>query len=968
MRVVFHAVLLLAFVAVGSAQAASSTIQGFVKDANTGDGLPGATVLLKGTSMGASTELNGHYRIKGVPEGTYTVRVSYIGYKSEQETVKVGNGVTMTKDFRLSPVGIQGKKVVVTAQANGQAQAINEELSSNRIINAVSAAKIRQLPDANAAESVGRLPGVFVLRSGGEGYKVVIRGMAPQYNEITINGIQMSSSDPTDRSTNLSMISSNMLAGIQVSKTVTPAMDANVIGGVVNFAMREAHVKKPGVPRISLVLQGGYNSLPDAYHKFNNYKYVGSIEDRFLNDKLGVFAQADVERLNLSSNELGNSYTHYVNSTTKYVANSVELFDIPRDVLRYNGALDLDYEYSGGSMKMMNFVSTGRSNSHQRSESFDIGSNMIYYGLGNSNSRLTTLSDVFDLKQKLPVFNMDLKLGHTYSETKDPNNWGVQFSQTSAGLSQFNNELNINPQSIPKAATLDPSSTYLYYLDNTYSISRSRALTASLDLKTSVDLSDAVSALIQFGGEFRYMTRSYLFDEYDTAQLLDSGSASYVDNLINSYFHFPLNNTQLPITDFVDPSFSYGNFLGGSYAMNSPLSYGMLSQMIQMLEKNAGSIANSGNEATYGHDNYASTINNYSGKEYHNAAYGMATLKLGPQLTAIGGIRYQGFRTVYTGVAGVTGPEAYLVYNHYDTTMTRNNGYWLPDITLRYKPLTWADLRLSYTNTLAYPSFGDFVPKINLSGIIVGWNNYGLVPAHSQNYDLYASVYDNTIGLFTAGVFLKRIKNMIYSWNFFVKGAGAQQYLPRNLPGFNPNITYQVYTTENNPYINTVDGLELDWETHFWYLPGVLSGLVLDANYTHTYSKARYPYVYQISTGRAISYIDTSFTDRLVDQPNNIFNLSLGFDYEGFSVRVAMLYQADIFTSPNQWPQLRGYTAAYRRWDVAARQKLPWPGLQLYVDLNNINGANDVRIIAAGPPTAIEDYGFTGDLGLRYEF
>ncbi|OYV84996.1 MAG: hypothetical protein B7Z63_06120, partial [Ignavibacteriae bacterium 37-53-5] len=339
--------------------------------------------------------------------------------------------------------------------------------------------------------------------------------------------------------------------------------------------------------------------------------------------------------------------------------------------------------------------------------------------------------------------------------------------------------------------------------------------------------------------------------------------------------------------------------------------------------------------------------------------------KVGPEVTVIGGVRYQTFQTSYTGVAGVTSPESYLAYNHYDTTITRYDGYWLPDVTLRYDPVSWADIRLSYTNTLAYPSFSNFVPRINLSGLTVGWNNNGLVPAHSINYDASVSFYDNTLGLFSADGFVKEIRNMIYSWQFFVKGNAALQYLPLNLANFDSNSTYDVTTTENNPYLNKVYGIELDWQTHFWYLPGVLSGLVLDVNYTHTKSVAHYPYLASESNGRILTYIDTSFTDRLVDQPNNIFNISLGFDYRGFSVRVAMVYQADIFTAASQWPQLRGYTAAYERWDVAARQKLPWDGVEIYADFNNINAANDMQVIQAGPPTAIEDYGFTADMGLR---
>jgi TonB-dependent receptor len=946
--------------------ATTSNIEGYVKDAKTGEPLFGANIMLVGTSMGAATDITGKYLIQNVLPGTYKIRVTYIGYKEQITEIKIKNGEQLKQNFKLEPVGVRGETVIVTAQATGQTQAINQQLSSDQIVNVVSAAKIQELPDANAAESVGRLPGVSVLRSGGEGYKVVIRGLAPQYNEITINGIQMAASDPNDRSTDLSMISSNMLAGIEVSKTVTPDMDASVIGGVVNFDMREAQVKEPGIPQFSLDLQGGYKNLSDAYNKYNNYKYVGSFEDRILNNKLGIFAQIDVERRNLSSNELGTSYTHFGNSTTQYVITGVELFDIPRDRLRYNGALDLDYEYTGGKIKLMNFLSSGTTNSQQRSESFSIGSNMLYYGLSNTTNVINSVSNMIDFKQDLPIFNLDLKLAHTYSENKFPNSWDVQFSQTSAGLSSFNYLQNASPQDVSKAANRNFLQTYLMSLDNTNSFSRARMFSSSLDLKTTINLSEKVSAELKFGGMFRYETRSYLFDEFDTPQQLNSGGALLVDNLINSYFSLPMNSTQISISNFLDPNFSYGKFLKGDYKMVAPLNLGMLYNMAQLLRRNADYIAQTNNSGIYGHDNYASSINNYSGHENHGAFYMMTTLKIGSQITIIPGVRFQNFQTSYTGVAGVASPESYWAYNHYDLTISRDRSYWLPDVTFRYKPLSWFDFRLSYTNTLSYPSFSDFVPKIDLSGNSISWNNYGLLPAHSINYDAYISIYNNAIGLFTAGAFLKQIRNMVYSWSFFVKGIDALQYLPQNIANFNPNTTYSIYTMENNPYLNKVYGVELDWQTHFWYLPGIFSGMVFDANYTHTFSKAIYPYIFSISNGRSIKYIDTSFTDRLVDQPDNIVNLSLGFDYKGFSIRVAMIYQANIFTGPSQWPQLRGYTAAYKRWDIVAKQELPWFGVEIYTDLNNINSANDVQVIQGGPPTAIEDYGFTADMGLRW--
>ena len=130
--------------------------------------------------------------------------------------------------------------VTVSVQARGQMSAINQQLSSRSIVNVVSSDRIQELPDANAAESVARLPGVSIQREGGEGNKVVIRGLSPKYNAVTINGIRMASTDSDDRSTDLSMISQYMIEGIEVTKAATPDKDADVLGGTVDFRLKKA--------------------------------------------------------------------------------------------------------------------------------------------------------------------------------------------------------------------------------------------------------------------------------------------------------------------------------------------------------------------------------------------------------------------------------------------------------------------------------------------------------------------------------------------------------------------------------------------------------------------------------------------------------------------------------------------------------------------------------------------------------
>ncbi len=950
-----------------STLASNSNVEGYVKDAKTGEGLFGANIMIVGTSMGAATDMNGRFVILNVKPGSYTLRATYIGYKTQNIKATIKENESLKQNFQLEPVGVEGKAVVVTAQASGQTQAINQQLSSDQILDVVSAAKIQELPDANAAESVGRLPGISVLRNGGEGTEVVIRGMQPKYNQITIDGIQMSSSNPDDRSTDLSMISSNMLEGIQVSKTVTPDMDANVIGGTVNFELREARAGKPGIPKFGLLVQGGYNNLSDAYNKFNNYKYVGSAEERFLNDRLGIFAQVDIERKNLTSNEMGAAYTHASNSTTQYYTTALNLYDIPRDIQRNNAALVIDYKLPEGKIKLSNFFSTGNSNNQTRQETFDIANNQLFYALSNTNSSSTTITNGIDFQQQLPIFKMDAKFSHAYSETKDPNDWSINFLQPSAGLSQFNNTQSVNPIDVPKSVITNFSKTILNTVYNNSSFSRERALTGSLDFKTNINFSDLITAMIKFGGMYRYQTRSYSYDQYDGGGF-QYGGASYANDLIISYFSLPQSaKYNIPITDFADPNYNYGKFLNGDYALVEPLSLAKLSQMVDLLKRNVENIAANNGSQAFSHDNFLSNTYNYSGNEYQSAFYLMSVVNIGPEITFIPGVRYQNLESVYTGVRGIESRNSFNAYNHYDTTVTQNHGYWLPDFSLRYKPLTWFDVRLSYTNTIAYPDFNAIIPRIDVGNGTIAWNNYKTLPSRSRNYDAYFSFYNNTIGLFTAGAFLKQIDNLIYPWTFYVSGASAQQYFPASLTSSTPTGTYSVTTYVNDSYMINNYGMELDWQTHFWYLPGPLSGLVFSANFTHIFSKAQYPYVKIISTGRAISYKDTSFTDRLLDQPDNIANLSLGFDYKDFSIRVSMLYQADIFTGANFWPQLRTNTSAYTRWDLACKQELPWFNIQIFGDLYNINGANDISVIqGGGVPQAVQNYGMTGDLGLRW--
>lgn len=149
---------LIYFVSSAALAAESGTVQGYVRDVQTHEPLPGANVLILGTTMGASTGLNGNFVIPTVPSGSYMIRATYVGYETKEMSLNVKSNATVTINFYLEAVGVKGKEVVVTAQASGQSAAINQQLASNQIVSVVSAARIQELPDANAAESVEGYP------------------------------------------------------------------------------------------------------------------------------------------------------------------------------------------------------------------------------------------------------------------------------------------------------------------------------------------------------------------------------------------------------------------------------------------------------------------------------------------------------------------------------------------------------------------------------------------------------------------------------------------------------------------------------------------------------------------------------------------------------------------------------------------------------------------------------------------
>ncbi len=953
-------------------------LSGTITDKKTGETLIGANVVLKGTTIGVSTDLDGGYILTGITPGDYQLWITYIGYEDKLIPITLKAGDKKVVDASLGYGGAVGlDEVVVTAQAKGQMSAINQQLNSKSITNVISAEKMQELPDANAAETLGRLPGVSVARTGGEGNKVVVRGLSPKYNRVTMEGVQMASAGD-DRSTDISAISPYSLGGIEVYKAATADKNAEFIGGMIEFKLREAREGWHS----DVVAQMGFNQLKGT---FDDYLLNASISNRFLDNKLGLYIQGNAENRNRSSNNMFAKYREDEGSDinkpdNKILTTQVGLEDVFRKKQRLGATLVLDYRLEDGSIKFKNFYS----GSDTKIEKYGEYVNSDYYRTNaytvtgqDVEYKSSSYSNILSFDKRFNKIKIEGKVSHSYSKNTTPKQVDGNYVQDKNVFAD-NTFLSkpVAPSVVLDNVTSDPSISYLRKMIERSSESEERQLGASFDITYDYKINDLLSGFVKTGFDYRATKRDkdqeawgadmyigngrnaqQLWDEYDP-EGTGSGSGLYPFKYAN------------------DDKFDHRDFMDGRYSMGAVVDINTMNDMMSLLKSNGPN----GDQFYY---DRTSTQYDYSGNEEYFASYILTEINIGSKIKFIPGMRFESNYTEYTATRGNTTvgfPEQQ--YPSTDTTTTRDNWYLLPMIHLKYKPTEWFDVRVAYTHTLSRPSFYQITPHMDVYNQVVSYNNYNLIPEYSKNWDVYFTFHSNKLGLFSIGGFTKSIDNMIFDLGQRVILAEEDYDLPTGsvdgviFPSEGKYVGKTIYTTANNKDESRVYGFEIDWQSNFYFLPGAWKGLVMNANYTHIYSEAKYPYssvnskvippgypVYKPVTIQK----NMTYTAALIDQPKDIINLGMGYDYKGFSARVSMFYQTSVFKKSNQFVELSTYNDDYLRWDFTAKQKLPWAGIELFTNINNITSAKDITVVnATGYDSNISNYGMTVDLGIRW--
>lgn len=178
-------VLLCCFLCVGTLFSQTSSIRGFVYKKKNGEPVIFTNVFLKGTSYGATTDVNGFFNINKIPPGKYTLLVTFLGYDSLSMPVKLKKGEIITKKLFLTESSVNLDMVEIS----GESEALKTETRTSII--KVSPKQIKQLPtiggQADIAQYMQVLPGVVF--TGDQGGQLYIRGGSPIQNKVMLDGM-----------------------------------------------------------------------------------------------------------------------------------------------------------------------------------------------------------------------------------------------------------------------------------------------------------------------------------------------------------------------------------------------------------------------------------------------------------------------------------------------------------------------------------------------------------------------------------------------------------------------------------------------------------------------------------------------------------------------------------------------------------------------------------------------------------
>jgi TonB-dependent receptor len=903
---------------------AQGSISGLVVDDASGLAITGAAIRIEQGQRNALTDRSGRFVITGLPAGSVTLTSRYIGYASVTRSVTVASGQIATVTIRLkSSVTTLGTTVVV-ASRSGQAAALNQQKNASTVGNIIAADQIGRFPDANLGDALKRIPGVTVALDQGEARFGSIRGTEPRFNTVMVNGERIPSAEAEVREVQLDLVPADMVQAIEVSKTLTPDMDADAIGGAVNVVTRAA----PAGFRLSSTVGSGYNFIRDKP------VLVGGLVagNRFFGNRLGAIASASYY-----NQVFGSDNKEGVWDRTSTGAAYMNEFDIRRyDVERSRRSMSvgLDYRFNEANTIALRSLYNSRDDWENRFRARFILREPDAAGV-----------QIAEIRRQTKGGGPDDRLRNTRLE--DQRMWSTQLS----GEHLLAQRATLTwSGSLARASETRPDERYIDWrsrnvtIQPNYSDEQNPQFTATNAAQVA-PTAFTFRRIEQLESFTRDLDRNARIDlllpitEGDNASRIKVG-ARYrgKEKLRDNSFNFATPTTAFTTLAQAGPrDFSVSNNLSGPYPYGTFTAPEFLAGL-DLFNPSAFNLADQPGEYAAG---------NFDATERITAGYAQLEQKFGPRLSMVAGVRIENTNIDYNGFEYDIDTDAVRA-----TTGGQTYTDVLPGINLRYDANASTVLRAAWTNTLARPNYFDLVPyrQVSLDDNELATGNPALRPTRSMNFDLMGERYFESVGLISAGVFHKRITDFIFNFNQF------NQIDPVTGTQFS-----QVSAPRNGAEA-TLTGLEMAAQRQLDFLPGLLKYFGIYANYTLTDSEVKGLDV----AGRENEKLPLLGTAR------HSGNVSVSYDAPRFTLRFAVNYQSESLD-----PGEGGYNEdsffdryADRRTDIDANATIQLTSKsRFFIDANNLNN-RPLRFYQGvrGRLAQDEFYGRRIQTGFKFDF
>jgi len=869
MRIVVSSLLLFVVVSVAlgptrvCAQESVARVSGVVTDANNAV-LPGARVELqqKGSVVASAiSDGQGQFTISYLAPGDYTLVVYYVGFSKFEVPVTVTAGKLARMNAVLN-VASESESVIVTAErAHGEAEAINEEKMADNILNVLPAQVITSLPNANIADAVGRLPGVTLERDEGEGKYVQIRGTEPRLANLTLDGVEVPSPEGGVRQVKLDVIPADLIESVQINKTLQANMNGDAIGGSVNLVTKKAGDR----PTLSLYGLGGFTPIANTRKV---YEFGGTAGDRFgVQKRFGVMISGsyDYNGRGIDDIEPVPAEVQFQPPNGPYTPDiqNAAFRQYLYDRKRYGFGGSADYKLSENSNLYVHTLF---------SDFKDYGRRYEYVLATNDAGIPGTNFPSFTTEARDPDFQVaSLSVGGNHAFGTSLLNW--QFAVGRARM--------LNPIGGGESHTLfgftgtqsncqwDQAATKDPYLPVFTPACFTEAYNpANLQLQQMQDSAHGKAAQLNLEGTVSGAKNYHIGSHPSTfeAGFYFRNAHKFDDSYEIDYC--PTDPTTAPLASQFLDGFTNNHYYNGHYPYGPGISW---DKIRSFFAANRGAFTSDPTlcpqTAPQGGNN-----NNFDLVERVTAGYVMNSLDFS-RFRVVAGVRFEGTNdntlscncdpNTNAGPLTIKGQHSYI-----DA---------LPSASLRIRLDSHDNsaLRFVYSRGLSRPD-----PQFLTSATTVDNSttpptltegNPALKPEHANNFDVLYERYLQPLGAIQAGFFYKRLSDPIVL-----------------LSSRTPNFIVDQSTNSGSAYIA---GLELSFNQHFSYLPGLLSGLGLFANYSYATSQAT-----NVNPNLAQPMLTRTDHPALLRQAPNTWNISPTYDHGRLSMRVGMSYNgANIF-------------------------------------------------------------------------